>query len=234
MGRRRSRNSRLRARLRDLGQVPQTGSELFGYFEYVTGQRRIQVENNVPEGGRRLFSVALLPFALSAPTNDPENRLLATISGYSVNGLQERTALDYADFGMFTDTAGAGSNANYFPAIIRGTYSRSGAVRNENKRSAVTNQTYSYLPTRSFSFPFGRTTEALDARTGDPETTIGNVDEGDVATTLQRWLVNGSRTPTPGADNSRAQSVSYDPEVFRNESIQESAPADAIPGISVA
>lgn len=110
-----------------------------------------------------------------------------------------------------------------------------GATTNENKVSGITNNVYKYTPRRTFSFPFGRTLSAVDAETGDAETSIANVDEIDVLQVLQRALLaGGSPAPqTPPSEDNRALSVSYVPEEYQSPRSGSDAPPSAPPGVTV-
>lgn len=233
MPRRRSRFGALNRQLRAVGGVPTGDGPVSEYYKFLIGQKTLTVPNAISGEARELYNVAVIPFGVSATSTDPEERSVCQMSAYSINGLISRCPLDFEDFGIYTDTAGAEVNPNFFPALIKAAYTRSGATTIENKQSGITGRRYNYTPRRNFSFPFGRALGYLDAEEGTPETAIGNVDELDASRSLLRWLSNGSQTATPGAEGVQAVSVSYDAEIYKPASSNPDAPTSAISGVTV-
>ena len=234
--RRRGRFSRLNEKLRGVGGVPTGTGETSEYFQYLTGQKEITIPNAIDGEARDLIDIALIPFAVTPTGVTPANRYKHGITAYSYNGLRTRTGnLALADFGVYTIETGEQVNNNYYPALLRSSYSRSGATTNPDKRSQITNKRYSYTPKRNFSFPVGRTVSVYDAETGAGESAIADVDELDVVKTLVGWLKAGKKDSDTAtiAENQKAMSVSYDPEKYAPASTNESAPDAEIPGVVV-
>lgn len=214
MARRRQRYSRLFDKLRAQGgQVPTGTGEIAGFYDFLLGKEgsKIVQTNKIPAEARKRYKVGLIPFGVSATDTTVENRYIGYISAYSLKALKStRVNANENDFGHFPSDEGGEEENNYFPALLKATYSRSGAVTDPDKISAVTGQPYSYTPKRTFSFPFGRTTtNTSDAKTGATETTLNNVDELDVLKSLTEKLKAGT------SDASKPSSISYDPELFR-------------------
>lgn len=234
MPRRRSRFKRLRAQLRAVGGVPSGEGETTNFYKYVIGQNKLEMANAIDGESRKLLNIALIPFANSSTTDAATERYLAQISSYSWKGILTRSPLDYADFGIYLPDGGYNVNPNYYPALIRATYSKSGATTNDNKVSDITGNKYSYTPKRSFSFPFGRAQGYQDAKTKTAETSIANVDELDASSTLLKWLKAGGKNnpPNPSPANV-AESVSYEAEVFKPASSNGDATATAPANVTV-
>lgn len=227
MPRRRQRYSKLFEKLRAQGGTAPTGtdSEVTGFYDYLLGKSgsKIKQDNAIPGEARQRYKIALIPFGLSATTNDVVNRNIAYISAYSLKAvLGTRVNATKADLGIFSSDQGGEDNPSYYPALLRASYSRSGATTNPSKTSAVTGQTYSYTPTRTFSLPFGRTTQATDAKTKTAETNLAEVDEIDVA----KSVIDKLKAATNEDD--RPKSVSYDPEIFKLASAGEADTTDAL------
>lgn len=238
MARRKTRFSGLRRRLRDVGGVPSgtAAPELQGFYRYVTGQSSITVNNPLSGDAKKLVGVALIPFAITPPSTPTDGLYIVRMSGYSYKGLTDRSGLNLADFGL-TDTydAGADSDPSFYPALLKATYSRGGASTNNSKVSGVTGRTYSYTPKRTFSFPFGRTTSSIqDAKTGQTETSVDAVDELDVAKSLISFVSDGSKTGTPSSDpTQRAESISYEPELYKPGKAIPKGSTGAVSGVDV-
>ena len=231
MPRRRSRFSSLRRRLRDAGGVPSTSAptDLQEYYKYATGQNSIKVDRAISGASRERLKLSLIPFAVTPDTTPADGALLVFMTTYSYKGLLTRAdgAGGLNAFGLSTDTSTADSEDEFFPALIRASYTRSGASQISDKESGVTKKKYKYTPRRNFSFPFGRTTTSVkDAKKDTAETTISDVDELDVAKTLVNNLKNGSTDGSVNsADNKRAISVSYEPELYKPATEGKAAPA---------
>lgn len=234
--RRKGRFSKLNEKLRGVGGVPTGTGETSEYFQYLTGQKEITVPNAIDGEARDLVDIALIPFAITPSGTTAPNRYKHGITAYSYNGLLTRTGnLAVSDFGIYTIESGEQVNNNYYPALLRSSYSRSGATAQPEKRSQITNKKYNYLPKRNFSFPVGRTTAVSDAVTGATETNIQDVDELDVVRALVGWVKAGKKDADTAtiAEDQKAMSVSYDPEKYAPSSTNDAAPATAIPGVSV-
>ena len=211
MPRKKQRFNKLFDELRGIGGTPTGTGRTTEFFKYLTGQKKLTQDNKVPPEARKLYEIALLPFALSADSETPENRYTANISAYSLAGLTSRANANEDDFGIYRKVGGEQEDQNYFPALLKAKYDSTGSTVNESKESGITGETYRYKYGRTFSFPFGRTTEAIDAADGTAETVVDDADELDVLTTLQDKLKSGTGTQ-------EVQTLSYEPEVFKNAS----------------
>lgn len=228
MARKRQRYSKLFDKLRAQGGAAPTGTdgELAGFYNYLLGATgsKIKQTNAIPGEARKRYKIGLIPFGLSATDTTVENRNIAYVSAYSLKAIMgTRVNVGKDDLGIFNSEDGGTDNPNYYPALLRATFSRSGAGTDPNKKSAVTGQTYSYTPRRTFSLPFGRSiTSTKDAKTQAVETSINNVDELDVAKSLITKLNEASNV------DDRPVSVSYDPEVFKIASAGEADTTDTL------
>ena len=215
--RRRGRFSKLNEQLQAVGGVPSGTGAVSEYFKYRTGQKQFTVPNALSGAAREIYDVALIPFAVTPNSTTAANRYRYGMTAYSYNGLVGRTGnLTLADFGVYTIVSGEQDNDEFYPALLKASYTKTGATNNPNKPSGITGRTYSYTPRRTFSFPVGRTLSVYDAKEGTPETAIAEVDELDVVKTLVGWLKAGKKdtdTATIG-ENNKAISVSYEPEKF--------------------
>ena len=211
MPRRRQRFNKLFDQLKAAGNSPEAGSRTANFLQFLTGNRKVTQANKIPVDGRKLYEIALLPFALSADSNTVDNRFKATISAYSVQGLESRANATEAQLGIYRIVGGEQENDNYYPALIRAKYDASGSTVQENKPSGITGETYRYKYGRTFSFPFGRTATATDAKDGTAEVTVDDADELDVLRSVQDQLKAGTGTKAP-------KTLSYEAEVFKDES----------------
>ena len=234
--RRRGRFSKLNEQLKAVGGAPSGTGAVSEYFKYRTGQKQFTVPNALSGVARELYDIALIPFATSPAGITAANRYRYGMTAYSYNGLVSRTGnLNLIDFGVYTIESGEQDNDEFYPALLRASYTRSGATANPNKTSNITGRTYNYTPKRTFSFPVGRTLSVYDAETGTAETAIADVDELDVVKTLTGWLKAGKKdtdTATIDEDN-KAFTVSYEPEKFNAPATNQAAPATAIPSVTV-
>lgn len=234
--RRKGRFSKLNELLKGTGGVPTGTGATAEYFKYRTGQKEYTVPNAIDGEARKLYDVALIPFAVTPAGTTPASRYRYSMTAYSYNGLISRTGnLAIADFGVYNIASGEQDNDEYYPALLRASYTKSGATTNNNKESGITGRRYSYTPNRTFSFPVGRTVSVYDAETGAAETAIAEVDELDVVKTLTGWLKAGKKDTDTAtiADTQKANSVSYEPEKFATPESNEAAPATAIPNVTV-
>jgi|GEM_PF-2574262 len=229
MPRKNRRFNRLFRELRGTGSGNPEDGRTGEFLKFLKGQNKIVQQNKIPPEARELFKISLYPFALTPETTDPNNRYEANISAYSLNGLSDRAkGLSEAKLGINRIVGGERNDTGYFPALMRATFNASGSTVNENKVSGITKEPYRYEYGRTFSFPFGRTTTATDAKTGANETVMKDVDELDV----YRFCLNDIKTPTN--ENEVPRSVSYEAEVFKTENNGKALKATTtIPSISV-
>lgn len=231
-----ARFSKLFEKLRGTGGNPPTTGPTGEFYKYLTGVNKITMPNAIPAAARELVDVGVIPFATTPNGTTAGNRYLVGMTAYSYNGLRTRAKnFALADFGIYIKESGEKDNDNYFPALLRCSYSRSGATTNPNKVSAITKEPYSYTPRRTFAFPVGRTIAVYDAEEGTAETAINEVDEFDVVKTLTGWLKAGKKDTSTATvdDKDKAISVSYDPEKFAPARSNEAAPNAAIDGVVV-
>lgn len=211
MPRRRQRFNKLFDQLKASGNTPEANSRTGNFLKYLTGQRKVTQTNKIPAEARKTYEIGLLPFALSASDETPANRYKASISLYSLQGLDARANANEADFGIYYIQGGEQENENYYPALLKAKYDSAGSTVQENKASGITGDTYRYKYGRTFSFPFGRTTTAIDAEDGVKETVVDDADELDVLRTVQDKLRSGTGNKAP-------LTLSYEAEVFKDDS----------------
>ncbi len=206
MPRRRRRYSQLEYMLKKSnGNIPTSGP-LGEYYKYKTGQKELVQSNPIPAEARELFLVGVIPFAVAASGSLATERYLTTMSAYSLVGLQTRSNIPEANFGIYKVEGGEQVNPVYYPALLKVKYAKSGEQVEPNRPSQITGDKYNYLYGRTFSFPFGRTTTGvIDAETGTAETSIVDVQELDVLRSLKTQLAAGTGTREP-------ISFSYEPE----------------------
>ena len=228
MPRRKQRFNKLFEQLRANGGTPTGTGRVAEFHKFLTGINKVTQQNKIPVEARELYTIGLIPFALSATANTPEERYQATISAYSLAGLSNRANLTEAELGINRIVGGEKNSPNYFPALIRAKFNASGTTVNENKTSGITKQNYRYEYGRTFSFPFGRTTQATDAEDGSAETSVANVDELDVFRFAQNQLnasTNAANVP---------KSISYEAEVFKTDNKGQALYASTtIPAVTV-
>lgn len=184
MPRRVQRFSRLFDKLRASGgNFAGDEGEIAKFQQFLTGQRKITVQNAVEGAGRKLVSVGVLPFGediAATPTN--ADRYAVTMSTYSYAGWDSRikSQVTAAELGWAAPDAAnkSAKEAQFFPALAKFTMTRSGAVENPAKISGVTGNTYSYTPRRTFGIPFGRTLTAVieSAKGGAAATDVEKVE----------------------------------------------------------
>lgn len=184
MPRRIQRYSRLLDKLRSTGGSFGDGDgEVQNFHRFLTGQRKITVQNAISGEARKLVSVAILPFSSDIQaTPDDSDRIAVTMSKYSYAGWDSRikTQLSAAELGWAAPAA-ANSSAkeeDFYPALVKVSMTRAGEVANSNKVSGVTGKTYSYYAPRTFSVPFGRMLSGVTepAKGGAPATDLENVE----------------------------------------------------------
>ncbi|PIG94587.1 hypothetical protein [Gloeocapsopsis sp. IPPAS B-1203] len=207
MPRRRQRFAALERQFRESGGQAAAGSRLAGYIDFKTGKTSIKVSRVLTAEQRKRFGYAILPFGLSvSATPSPSERYAAAITAYSNSG---RRDLGLSDNECGYDNIGEETTQddNFYPALIR-CFIPSGTTV-ETPTSAITRKEYRRRPGRSISFPFGRTvTSVVDAKTGEAESTLNNVDQLDVRKGLAQKAKNGNGT-------NKALSVSFEPEAFK-------------------
>ena len=162
MGRRVQRYNRLMDKLRSTGgSFGEGDGEVQNFYRFLTGQRKITVDNAISGEARKLVAVAILPFSSDiAATPTDADRFAVTFSKYSYAGWDTRAKaqLTAANLGWSAPAAANKSpkEEQFYPALVKLTMSRSGAITNNNKLSGVTGKTYKYTPNRTFGIPFGR------------------------------------------------------------------------------
>lgn len=184
MPRKVQRYSRLLDKLRSTGgSFGEGDGEVQNFYKFLTGQRTIQVDNAISGEARKLVSVAILPFSSDIQaTPDDTDRYAVTMSKYSYAGWDSRakSQLSAAELGWAAPTAAnkSAKEDEFYPALVKLTMERSGAVTQSNKISGVTGKTYSYTPRRTFGIPFGRTITSVTepAKGGSPATDVESVE----------------------------------------------------------
>jgi hypothetical protein len=215
----RGRYAKLLENLRGAGAVPPaaTGDEeevrLYKFHQFLIGKSKIKQTNKIPENGRKLYQVGLLPFSISATTATPADHYVGYISTYSLAGLKDRGGnLTEAKLGINLIVGGEQEDSNYYPALVRASFPTTSAGVVPAKVSAVTGTKYKYDYKRTFSFPFGRTSVSVkDAKTGTADTLIDDADAMDVYRSAVDALKSNS------TDTNVPTTVSYDPEVFKTK-----------------
>lgn len=210
MPRRRQRYKNLLQDLKKLnGATPDAGTDAAKFLDYLTGKNKIKIYNKVPSGGKDRFNIAVIPFAVSPTGTTADQGYKATITAYSYAGLKGRTGLDIADFGISFIEAANKNADEFYPALIKPSYSSSNNLRPATTKSAVTNKAYEYKRTRTFSIPCGRTLTVQDAKSGANETNISQVDELDTVKSLKVKMF-GKTDPS-----NKPVSIGYEPEFFK-------------------
>ena len=228
MPRRKQRFNKLFDELRGTGGTPSGTGRTTEFFKYLTGQKKLTQDNKVPPEARKLYEISLIPFAISASDESVGNRYKATMSAYSIAGLKDRANAAENDFGIFRIIGGEQEDENYFPALLKAKYDSAGSTVQENRISDITGQGYRYKYGRTFSFPFGRSTEAIDVKDGAKETVVDDADELDQLRTLQNKLKAGTGV-------TEVKTLSYEPEVFKDSAGGTPlAPTTTVTGIDVA
>jgi len=163
MPRKVQRFSRLMDKLRSTGGSFGEGEgEVQNFYKFLTGQRKITVDNAIEGQARKPVAVAILPFSEDiAATPTDADRYAVTMSTYSYAGWDTRikSQVSANELGWAAPAAANKSQkeSQFFPALAKFTMTRGGAVTQNNKISGVTGKTYSYTARRNFSIPFGRT-----------------------------------------------------------------------------
>ena len=226
MPRKRYRYADLGRRLRKSEGKIEPGSDLDNFQKFLTGVNKITIVNKPNEGDRKRYGLALHPFAVESADNTANSRFKVAITAYSFAGLNA-AGLSNSDCGLFFIQGGEEENANFYPALIKPSFRASGYTGNANKTSPITGNTYNYVPARTFSIPFGRTTAAADAGDGSATSNITASDELDVMRHLKTQIQSGSAAAS-------YKSLSYEPEFFQEVSRAKDAEnATDIPNATV-
>ncbi len=227
MPRKRYRYAALDKKLRDSeGNIP-AGSKLDNFLKFRTGVNKITINNKPNEGDRKRYGMALHPFAIAGNDATANGRYKVGITSYSYTAINS-IGLNDSDVGIFFIQGGEEEDVNFYPALIKPSLKAGSYTANANKRSAVTGEVYNYVPTRTFSIPFGRTTQAADALDGTPTNNIAASEELDVLRHLKTQIESGPQSAS-------LKSIGYEPEVFKDVSRAKDAlnatdiPAATIP-----
>ena len=159
MARKRSRYGRLLRELKTTGGNPTAGTELDNFLKYLTGTTKLEIVNKPNTGDLKRYNVGIHPFAVEGDDATANGRYKVGITAYSFAGINA-SGLSNNDLGIFFIEGGEEENNDFYPALIKPSFKAGGYSGNPNKVSAVTGKTYNYEPTRTFSIPFGRTTQA--------------------------------------------------------------------------
>ena len=226
MTRKRSRYGRLLKELKTTGGNPTAGTELDNFLKYLTGQNKLQIVNKPEDNALKRYNVAIHPFAVEGDDATAAGRMKVGITAYSYAGINA-SGLSNNDCGIFFIEGAEEEDSDFYPALIRPSFKAGGYTGNANKVSAVTGKTYNYEPTRTFSIPFGRNTQANDAKDGSSTANITASDELDVMRHLKSEIASGSAAAS-------LKSISYEPEFFNEVSrAKDAAAASDIPSTSI-
>lgn len=226
MPRKRSRYGRLLRELKTTGGNPTAGTELDNFLKYLTGVNKLQIINKPNPDELKRYNVAIHPFAIEGDDATANGRYKVGITAYSYAGISA-SGLSNNDLGIFFIEGGEEENNDFYPALIKPSFKASGYTGNANKVSAVTGNEYNYVPTRTFSIPFGRTTQAEDAKDGTATNNITASDELDVMRHLKTTIQAGTASAS-------LKSISYEPEFFNEVSgAKDAAAASDIPAATV-
>ncbi|MGK7914734.1 MAG: hypothetical protein AB4038_04200 [Prochloraceae cyanobacterium] len=226
MSRRRNRYAKLHKRLRDTkGNIP-PNSDLEKFRDHLFGLSPVQIVNKPNQGDLKRYNLGIHPFAIEGDDATANGRYKVGITAYSFAGINA-SGLSNNDLGIFFIEGGEEENNDYYPALIKPSFKAGGYTGNPNKVSAVTGKTYNYEPTRTFSIPFGRTTQAEDAKDGSATGNITASDELDVMRHLKTTIQAGSASAA-------LKSISYEPEFFNEVSrAKDAAQVNDIPNATV-
>lgn len=226
MPRRRSRYGRLLAELKKSKGEPKAGTEADHFLKFLTGEKKIEIKNKPDENELKRYNLALHPFAVEGDDDTAQGRIKVGITAYSYAGL-DAADLVMNDCGLHFIEGGEKENVLFYPALLRPSFKAGSYTGDDDKVSAVTGNTYKYVPTRTFSIPFGRTTQAEDADDGAATSSLEASDELDVLRHLKTTITAGS-----AADS--LKTIGYEPEYFKDVSGAKDAESDSdIPNASV-
>lgn len=211
-----SRFSGLMRDLRKNGISTDTNSANYNFHQWVIGQRKLTVERALSGAERQPVAVAIFPFCKDPlATPGAESRFVVNMTKYSYQGWKTRLeaqGISSNELGWLAPAPQNQRDPNFFPALMRVTMTR-GATETPltNHRSGITNQEYDYIPRRTFSLPFGRTTSVKDMDTGAAVTEIQEVDYEEV-TALLRYQIMGDG---PASTIAGVKKLAFEPEVLR-------------------
>lgn len=226
MARRRSRYGRLLAELKKIGKDPKAGTEADFFLKFLTGENKIEIKNKPDADALKRYNIGLHPFAVEGDDDTAQGRIKVGITAYSFAGI-DAAGLDNDDLGVHFIEGGEQENTLYYPALVRPSFKASGYTNDENKTSQVTGKKYNYVATRTFSFPFGRTTQAEDADEGTATGSLEASDELDVLRHVKTKIQSGTASDS-------LKSISYEPEYFKDISYAKDAEsASDIPDTTV-
>ncbi|MEO1006902.1 MAG: hypothetical protein AAFW67_13915, partial [Cyanobacteria bacterium J06638_38] len=224
--RKRNRYARLLKELKTTGGSPTAGTELDFFLKYLTGENKLKIINKPDEGDLKRYGLAVHPFAIEAADATADSRYKVEITAYSFAGI-DVAGLSNNDLGISFIEGGEQLNQDYYPALIKPSFRAGGYTGNSDKTSAVTGKKYNYVPTRTFSIPFGRTTAAEDAGDGSATSNISASDELDVVRHLKTKIA-------AGANADKLKSISYEAEFFNEVSrAKDATAANDIPEATV-
>lgn len=180
--------------LRAAGRGGEKSERLQGFEKWIYGETSIEVENEVPEGGKESVQVAIAPFSLDVDSTAGAaqyTQVLMTEYGFAV--WQDRITparLSSNQLGWQpTDPQNRTISSKIFtPAKVMLKVSRSGAATNRNKRSGMTGQTYVYTPSRAPKVPFGRNLATDDTDKKTKNTVLQDVDYAEAAKAIKDKL----------------------------------------------
>lgn len=166
MARRKRRFSRLNEMYRAArGEVENAAPELKNYGDFLKGVRKIKQTQVVSSADRRRYGVAIVPFNVYiSGTPDATDRLIASITKYSNDGRKSTAVgLSDADLGYESIDESTGDNPAFYPALIRFFVKTSAGTAPGSKVSDITGTPYTRFAGKSFSVPFGRTSDTTQA-----------------------------------------------------------------------
>lgn len=183
------------------------GSTLGNYKAFKAGTRKKNASDNTALTPQQRIrdSIALAPFNKANPAT-AAGRYRATITRFS-SAQMSNLGVSGAELG-YTGIAGTTASSDFFPAML------TASVKNGTKTpkiSGITGKSYSFQPSRTYSFPFGRTTAGGATDTEDARRLF-----------LAAEMKDATRT-TP------ASSVGYQPEVWRYEPGSSSGELAGVP-----
>lgn len=212
--RHRGRFSRLEQQLRAAGGVAKEGSELGNFKLFREGEKHAtrRKTTKLSAAQRKRYGVSLAPFnKVHAAADTIDARFVGSISGFSLGG-QQGLGLTDVELGWEKMVDATGKSAEttdtYFPALIKPFQATN--TTGETVTSGITGNKYSYKPGNSYSIPFGRRTATI-ATDAEEDRRVELAEKCKAAT-------------------NPAESVGYDPEVFRGSR----AALAEVPGVAAA
>lgn len=210
------------------GGAAAADSDLGKFGNWLTGKNKIDVKRRPSAALMKRQRVKVIPFGITpdgtAPT--PPDYFLTAMTGQA-RAIFTAIGEDNSVFGLdivstVADAAGASTDESYYPALARIFVTPSGADVISTDISAVTGRSYKTVKGRSGSIPFGRGTasEVKDAKKGTAETSIGNVDELDVAKSI-------ASVAKKDLQAFKVKTITFVPEQFRPDKTVALAPTTA-------